>query len=270
MNGNAALAALRRDFHTSVAAIETYRQCSKKFELHYLRKVPPEHRPVQLAFGSAVHAGLSIFYESLKNSRLKPSLDELQAGFVESWKDQLDSGQPILMGESDTPESLERLGLDMIRVFHESAPVPYRVLGSEEAFSVELDDVVSGRVFEERLVGSFDGVAEDEPGNHVVIEIKTASRRWSMQRLQDDLQLSAYSWVAPLVGLKNVSICLLILIKSTPPKLEIFHPRRDKKDHQMFLNVAAGVLRGIRAGAFYQALDWRCKTCPYHQSCRSL
>ena len=67
-------------FSLSVTALNTYLQCAYKFKLDKLLKVPHAKKP-HLAFGTAVHRALELFYAKLKDESIRPTLSFLLDSF---------------------------------------------------------------------------------------------------------------------------------------------------------------------------------------------
>ena len=262
-----ALAALRAEEHISISALGTYLRCPSQYAHRYIYRTPASHRPVPLAFGTAIHTALAQFYQHLMEDQPEPSSKELQACFSDDWSRQLEGHIPVLFDGKDTADSLRDKGVEMLSVFHEQAPRPHKVIGVEEPFSIEVLDPRTGTPFAERLVGVFDAVVQDENGTCRILEHKTAARRWNQTRLDHDLQVTGYTLAAPMVGLPDATVTLQVLLKTKAPSLELYHPARTDRDRQDFLQVISGVLCSIKVQAFFPIRDWPCNGCPYAGPC---
>jgi len=267
MSGRSALAALRADEHISISALGTYLRCPAQYAHRYVSRTPPSHRAAALAFGTAIHTALALFYSRLMEGQPEPSVEELQDCFSDTWTRELAGDPPVLLDGKDTPDSARDKGMEMLKVFHEQAPRPHNVLGVEEPFSIEVTDPRTGTPFAERLVGVFDAVVQDDDGTLRILEHKTAARRWTKTRLDHDLQVTGYTLAAPLVGLPDAGVTLQVLLKTKTPALELYSPARTDRDRQDFLQVISGVLCAIKVGAFYPIRDWPCASCPYAGPC---
>jgi len=263
---SAAFQVLRKEPHVSFSAISTYSKCPRQYEFRYLLGQDPEHRPGALAFGTAVHEALAQFYTALRDGEDEPTADDLHEVFERSWLAQLDGDLPVLLGDKETPDGLLETARKMLARFLDEAERPVRVLGVEEPFSVEIIDPLTGEILPERLVGVFDAVVETDRGLRV-LEHKTGARRWSEDRIATDLQLTAYHWVAPQVGLDGAEVEVQLLTKTKEPKLEVYHPSRTPRDHDDLLRTISGVLTAIRAGAIWPVRDWHCRGCQYAGAC---
>jgi len=263
---NPTLALLRAENHISTSSITTYLRCPQQYAHRYILRTPPSHRAGALAFGSAIHQALALFYSRLMEGQPEPPAEELAATFSDRWTRELEHNPPVLLDDRETPDSARDQGVKLVHTFLDQAHPPHRVLGVEEPFSIELTNPKTGSPFPERLVGVFDAVIKDN-GATSILEHKTAARRWSQVRLDTDLQVTTYFLAAPLVGLTNAEVTLQVLLKTTTPALQLYTPTRIDQDLQDLLKVIAGVLCAIKAEAFYPVRDWWCRSCPYAGPC---
>lgn len=267
MSGRSALAVLRAEKHISISALGTYLRCPRQYQHRYILRTPPSHRAAALAFGTAIHVALALFYQRIMEGQEEPCSEELADSFSDRWTRELEGDIPVLLDGKDTPDSARDKGVAMIKIFHEQAPRPHKVLGVEEPFSIEVIDPRTGTPFAERLVGVFDAVVQDEDGAYRVLEHKTAARRWNQTRLDHDLQVTGYTLAAPLVGLPAATVTLQVLLKTKTPALEIYNPARTDRDRQDLLETISGILCAVKAGAFYPVRDWPCGSCEYAGPC---
>lgn len=261
-----ALAVLRQEAHVSVSSIGCYVRCPEQYFHRYIARTPPSHRSSALAFGSAVHHALAHFYTELMHSRPEPSDEELATTFSDAWSFELTSPVPVLFDKNATADSLRDKGVEMLKLFHAEAPRPHRVIGVEEAFSIEVHDPASGEVHFERLVGAIDAITQDEDGRHHLLEHKTGARK---RTFGGDLQGAAYSFVAPRIGLgESVGVTYQLLTKTKTPALYVETQSFTDADRRDFLRTVAGVLGAVRAEAFYpNRASWMCSGCPYAAPC---
>ncbi|MFA5762785.1 MAG: PD-(D/E)XK nuclease family protein [Bacilli bacterium] len=263
---NAVLKILRDDEHISVSSLNTYMLCPRQYQHRYVLGTPVEHRGAALAFGSATHETLASFYNALRAGNQEPTLEELSATFRDAWTKQLDDPTPVLLDEKDSVDSLTDMGIGMIGCFLENAPRPSKVIEVEMPFSIELVDRETGEVLP-RLVGVFDAVVQDEDGAYRILEHKTAAKRWTQDKLAFDAQLTGYHVAAPLMGLPEAKVTVQLLLKTKKPGFEVYTPSRTEADKRDFVEMAIGVQRAIRAGAFYPKRDWACSGCSYSSRC---
>jgi RecB family exonuclease len=252
--------------HISYSAISKYLLCPRSYRFRYIDHAKAETRSSALVFGSATHQALGHFYTALRDNQPEPSHDELSTVFRDYFKTELDKEVPVIFGEKENAEGLIVTGIEMLRVFLEEAERPNKVIDVESPFSIELVDWETGEVLP-RLVGVFDCVVQDADGRYRILEHKTAARRWAEDRIERDMQITAYSHVAPLLGLGNADVTIQVLLKQKKPAFEIYHPQRTDADRSDFLETAIGVLRAVDAKAFYPFRDWQCRSCEYASQC---
>ncbi len=261
-----ALAELRKEKHLSISSIQTYLRCPAQYFYRYIMRIKETHRPGALAFGTAIHTALAVFYTSIMQGQ-EISCDDLTTSFADAWQNQLSGNLPVLLDDKNSPDSLQDKGVGMLACFHKDAPRPYRVVGVEEPFAVDINHPASDKPLPERLVGVFDAVIQQVDGRYNILEHKTAARRFSKTRLNHDLQVTGYTLAAPLVGLPDATVTYQVLLKTTKPALELYQPTRSKLDVMDFKRTAAGVLAAVEAGAFYPVRDWWCQGCPHSARC---
>ncbi len=251
--------------HVSVSQVKCYLRCPRQYQLKYVLGVAPAFLPAALAFGTAVHAALASHYHALQAGSPR-SLEELVTVFRDAWAN-ASAGPVPLQAEDDADSDVVDRGVAMLRAFHAQAPAAHvEVEDVERSFSVELHDPDSGEVIEERLVGAFDLVVR-EAGRAIVVEHKTAARKWTDDQLRYDFQVTAYRFAARLLGLGDVGLRLQILTKTKSPTVHVEDIERDDHAEDDFLRTVIGVLRAIDAGAFYPIRGWQCKGCQVAHAC---
>lgn len=256
------------DLHFSVTQLKTWLICPRKFEYRYVRNVDQEFTPWPLAFGSAFHHSLAHHYGWLMRGEPAP-IDEVKARFVDSLTQARNSAVPLQDDDDDGTGFDEAVakGLQMLDVTlaHPSAR-PQKVLAVESPFIVDLFDVETGEVSDARLIGVLDLVIEEE-ACRVLVEHKTSSRKYGLDRLVNDSQVSGYAYAARRMGWGEVGLRFSITSKAKNPQLQIEDVRRDDGDQADFLRQATGVLRCIDAGVSFPLRGWACRSCPYKSRC---
>jgi hypothetical protein len=197
---NQVLAALRDAPHVSVSAIKAYTMCPQKHAHRYIFHTESSHRGVALVLGSAVHESIEVYYQTIAESGDVPALEMLTDTYSDSWNHDLESGLPVRSKDLDADKEM---GLSLVRTFHEQIPRPSRVVAVEQAFAFPLVDPDSGRTLNRLLVGAIDAVVIDENDREVLVELKTAGRRWSRDQLDYDPQVSVYKMAVRELGIAD-------------------------------------------------------------------
>lgn len=266
MHAATAIKLLFSEEHISVSSLGTFVRCPRSYRYRYVDRIPAESRASSLAFGSAIHTVLAFYYGKLRDIEPEPTAEELAAVFMDAWKEQLRRDIPVLFADKEDEGSLADLGVRMLAVFLEKAPLPAEVVEVEMPFSIEIIDPETGEVLP-RLVGVMDAVVKDRDGAYRVLEHKSGARRWTDDKLAYDHQITAYGLAAPQLGLSNAAVTVQLLLKQKTPSLELYTPTRTDADRRDLVDTAVGVLRAVKAGAFWCNRDWMCKTCEYAARC---
>lgn len=252
----------------SVSQLKEFMICPRRYQLHRVLGIEPAFVPVPLALGAATHAAIAAIYSSIQvRNELAPASEVVQV-FRDAWSTAVDGPVPLQL-EDDETDPIDT-GVRMVEAFHRhvSAAGPMDVVAVELPFAgVELHDPDTGEVLDEQLGGIVDLVLR-EGDHHVIVEQKTAARKWSREQLDHDLQVTAYQAAARATGLGGeVGLRLQIVTKAKLAAVQVEDVRRDDLAHVDFLRTAAGVLRAIGTGAFWPVRSWACKSCPYAHAC---
>lgn len=255
--------------HFSITQMKTWLMCPRKFDLRYRRGAEPEFVPMPLAFGSAFHSALAYHYQWLMRGEPAP-IEEVKQRFVDALT--LAKNGPVPLQEDEEGTGFDAAlakGLQMLDVnlAHPSA-IPAKVVGVEVPFTVDLYNVTTGEVLEEKLYGVIDLITEEE-GRRVLVEHKTSSKKYSADQLNHDTQLSGYSFAAEAKGWGEVGLRFIVTTKTKVPQVQVEDVRRDEGDQADFLATALGVLTAIDAGISFPVRGWQCRTCPFRSRCES-
>ncbi len=255
--------------YVSVSQVKTYLLCPRRYELKYVRGAEPEFVPIALAFGAAFHEALAAYYQELKTTGEPLRRDLVLDVFRSAWDRASDGPVPLQADDEDDLAGIVDRGVSMLHAFHEHAAKadPFAVEAVEHGFTITLHDPDSGEPLEEQLVGTMDLVVR-EGECRVVVEHKTAARRYSEDQLKFDVQPTAYKIAARESGLGEVSLRFQVVTKTKVPVVQIADLRRDARDEGDFARIAAGVLKAIDAGVSYPVRGWACRSCPFSSSCR--
>lgn len=274
MTRNSALAELQDSLHVSHGQIFSYLACGLRYRFQYVERRAQERLAISLPFGKAVHAAMERYYLGVQQGSLEPA-DVLEDLFVEHLTSEVRAAQVPVLYKKETPDmdSSVALGRNMLRVFHEQAP---SLLGDNEVVAVELPltaPLFSGgaNYTGYQLVGVLDLLLRDAQGKLIVVDHKTASQQKSQASVDEDLQLSAYSYLLTAGGhapaLSSTTCRMDVLRKLKAPKLEQHTTTRTPQDRRRFARIAEGVLAGIDARIFIPSRSWLCVDCAYSRAC---
>ncbi len=249
--------------YLSVSRIQTHVRCPRQYAMKYIERMPPEFRPVALAFGSAWHETIGEYLERAG----KATTPELVEVFAESLDHGLaEDDAPVLFQDDETRDDLVETARQMIEVFRVKVPFPQRVIEIERSFSLELTHPATGEVLPVPVVGSIDAIIEND-GIKVVWELKSAKKKWSADQIEFDLQSSTYLSAARALGHENPQVELLITTKSKRPDVQIERLVRHRRDEQELAELTFAVLAAIETGIDYRIRGWQCRSCQWAGSC---
>lgn len=258
------------ELHVSISQLKTFLLCPRQFEFRYVRGAEPEFLPRALVFGTSFHAALAKHYVDLRDLGEAPPVESLVETFRAAWDVKARSDIP-LEGADDEPKTdpLD-LAAKMLVKFdkeaeeHEGDMV---VKAVEQPFAVTLFDPDSGEVQEERLVGVIDLVVQ-EGDDTIVVEHKTAAKKYGADQLRYDFQPTAYQLaMREHYGFNDVGLRYQVITKTKNPAVQIENVLRDLSAEDDFRRVSLGVLKAIDAGVSYPVRGWQCRSCPYQSTC---
>jgi putative RecB family exonuclease len=231
----------RSELHISHSQIFTYLNCSLKYYFSYVEGRMPEHRPAAMLFGSAIHAAIARYYKGVQKKGKPEPLSLHQDLFHDYWNwETEDTGIPIAYKGGQNKDS--------------------SVLYDEEGTPTDF-----------KLIGIVDCIQRDKNGNLIIIDNKTANRAYSQDKIEQDLQMTVYSYLAAasrLVPAKPETLHRFdVLLKLKKQRLDIYYTTRSAADRRRLAKIINRVLKGIEAGVFFPNPSWMCSDCQYAQAC---
>ena len=258
---NPVLAALRDAPHVSVSSIKSYLICPQKHFFRYFGDVEPSHRSVPLVMGKSVHDALEASYLFHMEHGDAPPVELLLDTFSASWRRGVIGDPPI--GSDDAGRDKD-MGVGLVKAFHEQAPRPKTVVSVEDAFALDLEGDPQGRL----IVGAIDAVVIDDNDRVVVVESKTAARRWPAVQLQHDFQVSIYQLAVRSMDILDPVLRFDFLLKLKKPIVESVEVQRSPHQEQEALRIFRQVLRAVDEGIFFPVRSWACANCEYAHACK--
>ena len=260
--------AMRQQPHVSFTQIDQYLRCPLKYKFTYVERLKPEFVPAALAFGSGIHGAAAFLFSGVA-AGTPPALEEVQGYFESYWALETEH-KPIRFGEKDTKASLLDLARRMLEVLYRDQELGTEIVGVEQPFDVPLIDLDTGEVLDRALVGSLDLIERDAEGRTVVVDLKTAARKYADVQVESSLQLSVYSYATAMNGLgdqEDLRLRFDVLTKTKQPELCRYWTQRDRAASLRLFRLVAEVLHAIEAGVFHPNPGWQCKDCPFRSRC---
>lgn len=255
----------------SKSQLTTYLQCPRKYKFQYVEGRPWEFLPSALLFGRAIHEAIALFYVQLKEEGKTPSSEELINRFHSSWEEGA-ANELVRYTAKENEEDLRQTGEKILKLFREKAQ-PRRILGVEMPFTVDLVHPDTGEISDVKLIGYLDLVEEDDDGHPIVVETKTAAKKYSDRQGNSQLNGFTYAYALKQMGLVSAEDSLLfrydILTKTKTPAFQQIFFVRDSSDDHRFLRQIHEVLHAIENEVFFANYGWWCDGCPFQTACFS-
>lgn len=177
--------------------------------------------------------------------------------------------RPVRFGVKDTHESLLDLGVKLRAVVCGQARSGTEIVAVEQPFAVPLVDQETGEVLDRDLVGSVDLLERDAEGL-VVVDLKTAARKYTDLQVEASPQLSVYSYATTMAGFadqEDLRLRFDVLTKTKEPELHRYSTTRDLGANRRLFRLASEVIHAVETGVFPPNPRWQCKECQYRSQC---
>lgn len=188
------------------SALNTFRNCPRKYQLRYIEHLRRPDRPDSLAFGSVIHHALERWYATSADDphRLLTVLDEIDARYP--------------LRDAD-PQERHRwhLARAMFEGYAARYPTePFEVVEVEKEFAAEIRNPETGRTSQTFVMaGKVDGIVKLE-GELYLLEHKTAASITGdyLDRLWTDTQIALYCHYLRELGYPIVGVIYNVLLKT--------------------------------------------------------
>jgi len=256
---------LRKEPHLSASSINSYLDCSLAYRFSKVERLKPEKTAAELAFGSAIHQSLQVFYETKKEGDKLP-LPELLHTFGTFWSEGAKDREDIAYKEGKDFKSMLEEGQALLRVFHRELPEDnFQVLATEEVFSLQFEGL------DVPIIGAIDLIEKDESDTLIISDFKTTSRSYSSDEVDKSFQLTVYQLAVKAMGFIDREILLRFdcLVKTKSPKFEQHYTVRTEEDEQRAVKKIKSVWEAISKEVFIpNDTSWKCQSCEYAKACK--
>ena len=253
-----------RPEYLSASRITQYLMCPMKYKLQYEDKAEWDFTPSNLVLGSAVHKAIERFYQAWANDHVRMPVDEVVQLFSDCWTAGAE-GKTFEAGCD--PTEVLNIGKSLVEVFAREVN-PTEVVGIEQRFRIPLVDPDTGEYIID-LVGIFDLIEKDPDGTVVVVDHKTAAKRFSDADLEGNLQLSAYGLASRQIFDIEGTVLLRIdaMVKNKTPVFDQKFTLRTVASDRKFVKLATDILHAMEVDAFPPNPGWVCNGCNVKSSC---
>ncbi|MDR2676885.1 MAG: PD-(D/E)XK nuclease family protein [Endomicrobium sp.] len=234
---------MRQDFKISYSRINTYLFCPYKYKLIYFDGV---HVPINadITFGHIIHKTLEQFH-----SGKKQVYDVLFEYYDDVWKND---------GFNDPHQIFEyyKRGKVMLTNYYASfINSNSKVLYVEKAFNTNIGKY--------KFVGIIDRIDIFDNSKHEIIDYKTHLKVWNQKMVDQDLQLSFYTYACKNVfGLNINKISIYFLSENKK-----IYTKRSRNEIINAMNIATKIAKDIESEKFLPDTS-KCKMCSLKLKCK--
>jgi len=255
---------LRQQPHLSASSIGDYLDCGMLYKFGRIDRLPMEFVSDALEFGTVIHAVLAEYYQA-KMTGDRMLLKDTHDLFKDIWNQTAYGRDDIQYSSGKSFETYLTEGVDLLTAWYHKLPDDtFKVTGIEEAFSFELQSLPVP------VIGAIDLLEEDESGTIIIADFKTSGRAYSLDEVDNNMQMTVYQLAMKSNGFGGREILLKLdcLIKTKKPRFEQYYTARSYVDELRLIRKIEKVWEGISSGVFVpNDQSWRHKTCPYRKAC---
>ena len=256
------LAKLREQPHWSFSSLNGFLNiCSLQWAFKHVYAKEKESTSVNLLFGSAFHKAA----EWLAHGRMQseyPKAEKLQEVFSEAWKWECKSADKFTQTD-DEFNKLDATGRRMVDALNKNW-LEDDLLGVNTAFSVSLPGISKS------LIGEIDLIVRNDVGNPVLVDWKTAAKKWSVGKADKDMQATCFSYAWQQQSGSIPEFRYDVVTKTKEPSYIQHSTRRTDDDFARMIHLIQAVEKAVKAEVFLpNEAGYYCKGCEYAAACKA-
>jgi putative RecB family exonuclease len=265
---------IQDELYVSYSQLFTYSACSLKYKYQYVEQRSLERISSALPFGKATHAALEIYYRDIQDNGNPPQLERMLAVFCASLLEQINNSEIPVIYKKEAPdlEAMLTMGEALIRTFYKEVDITgYEIVGVEVPLSAPLYSEDKEQL-DIKLFGVLDLLLKDKSGNLLCIDNKTSKQKKSQSAVNEDVQLTAYSYLLAANGFTfpraQIQCRFDVLRKLKNPTIEYYYTTRTAEDRRRFAKLTSHILQGIENRIFFPNASWLCADCQFKDICK--
>jgi len=248
--------------HFSASQIICYLQCPLQYHFQYEMGIAWEKTPSAVLFGGAIHKGVEQINKGLMNGGIDIAMAKTE--FTATWKDGTSENE---IAWKEAPSDLYQKGGQLLELYADEMK-DQKPTEVELPFRLPIVDPKTGLFIVQRdFVGKIDAIFTDD----TIIEIKTTGRSPAQQEIDQNLQITLYSWAyRMLYGKPEKTIKVVNLVKTKEPKIAVIETQRTERQHSWLIATVFQVIRAIEDKLFYPNPigGFGCFNCQYQRHCQ--
>jgi Holliday junction resolvase-like predicted endonuclease len=256
------LTELRKKPHWSFSSINGFVNiCSLQWAFQKIYKLESESSPIPLLFGTAFHKTAEwIATGRMKNITVKA--EDAQAVFSEAWNWECRAADNLALSPEEW-DQLNSTGKKMIDCLNREW-TEKNILNVSKVFAVNLPG--ASKMF----IGEIDLIVKDDSGDVVLVDWKTAAKKWPEGKAEKDLQATVFSYAwKQLTGIIP-KFRYDVVTKTKEPAYVQYPTIRTDDDFLRLSHLVRTVEKAVAAEAFLpNEQGFYCKGCQFASACKT-
>ncbi len=254
---------LRQREHFSYSSInQFFNICSLQWAFQRAYQLKPAFTPVSLAFGSAFHRVLE-YVTTQRHEGTTPKNTDAADLFQDLWERQVVEDANIRFDEDITRESCGVQGRDMVTCVVDNIDPEEEVLEVNEVFAIPIEGN------ERPLIGELDCVVKKN-GKRLVVDWKSAARRWPKDKAEKDLQPTAILYAYQQSHGILPDFRFDVVVKNKTPVLEQHVTSRNADNFKRLTHMIQLMDKMVRQEHFCpNEQSFYCNGCPFSDACKA-
>ncbi len=244
----------------SHSKLSTFEQCPLKYKLKYIDKVPPEiEKTIEAHLGSIIHKTFEWIYNSVKELKKSPALDEIITYYSVKWQEEFSKEILIVKKELNETDYFQK-GIEfLINYFKENYPFKDGTIECEKRIIINLDENTKILGFIDRLVYNI------KTKEYEIHDYKTSNTLPSQEKIESDRQLALYSIAIKELYGYDKEVCLIWHYLAHNQKICL------KKTNEQLNKIKEETIDLIKkiekTNEFYGKTSSLCNWCEYKKVC---
>lgn len=252
--------------HWSFSAISQFLNCGLQYAFDRIYKLQRQFTSSALPFGNTWHRVCEHIAWKLKDG-VETTAGEAHDLFSELWDRQLEAEDDIRFKTGEDRESLRNAAKPMLAAYIAGINPGEKIISINECFAVPMYDA-SGLALEKPFVGEIDRVVE-VCGKPIVVDDKTAGRKWSATQADNHMQATLYCHAYRLIKGEEAEFRFDIVTKTQKPVFQQCTTRRTPDSAVRLAEITKAAEVAIKAEAFFpNEQSYFCAGCGHAEACR--
>ena len=252
---------LRKQPHWSFSSLNGFVNCSLQWAFKYIYDKEQENTPVALLFGSAFHRTAEWIAIGRQHGIYVTSEDSKEY-FSYVWEDECKKAENLYQTKENW-EKLNITGQNIVATLNQEW-LEDDILSVNQAFRVTLPGI------SKPLIGEIDLVVRDNIGNPILVDWKSAAKKWGLEKANNDLQATCflYAWKQLYNWIPYFRYD--VFTKTKVANYSQHYTLRCESDFTRLIHLMKMVEKAVKAEVFLpNESSFFCNGCQYKSACRS-